>query len=127
MTMWDGIGRQRIEDHVLSLSAYLKELVAERWGVDRLYSPKDDPRLVCALTSFNPFANAADVTNQAKSVEFVARMKSEHSIVIRNVDFPVIRASSSHWAVRVSTHLFHQHDDVERVVDAMWKLSRAMA
>lgn len=127
MTMWDAIGRQRIEDHVLGLSAHLKELIAERWGVERLYSPKDDPRLVCALTSFNPFANAADATNQAKSVEFVARMKSEHSIVIRNVDFPVIGASSSHWAVRVSTHLFHQHDDVERVVDAMWKLSRAMA
>ena len=127
MTMWDSIGRQRIQDHVLGLSAHLKELIAERWGVDRLYSPKDDPRLVCALTSFNPFANAADVTSQAKSVEFVARMRSEHSIVIRNVDFPVIGASSSHWAVRVSTHLFHQHDDVERVVDAMWKLSRAMA
>ncbi|MGN6754301.1 MAG: aminotransferase class V-fold PLP-dependent enzyme [Intrasporangium sp.] len=126
LTMWDRIGRQRIADHVLGLSALLKELIAERWGVDRLYSPKDDPRLVCALTGFNPFVDAGDVVDREKSNEFVSRVRQEHSIVIRNVDFPVIGSASNHWGVRVSTHLFHEEDDVKRVVEAMWKVSRAI-
>jgi isopenicillin-N epimerase len=98
-----------------------------RWGVGALYSPKDDPRLLCALTSFNPFRNPTDVMNSAKSAEFVARMKSQYSIIIRNVDFPVIGSVKPHVPVRISTHLFHREEHVERVVDAMWELSAAMA
>lgn len=125
--VWDRIGRARIQDYVLGHSAYLKELLAERWGVGSLYSPKDDPRLVCALTSFNPFRNPADVQDHAKSDQFVARMKDEYGIVIRNVDFPVIGSAAAHVPIRISTHLFHQRDDVERVVDAMWDLAGKMA
>ncbi|MET8354331.1 aminotransferase class V-fold PLP-dependent enzyme [Micromonospora sp. NPDC005206] len=125
--VWDRIGRQRIEDHVVGLSSYLKELVAERWGVQSLYSPKDDSRLVCALTSFNPFRNRTDVLNADKSAEFVARMSDEYGITIRNSDFPVIGSAQSHRPVRISTHLFHQSQDVNRLVDAAWKLSGKMA
>jgi isopenicillin-N epimerase len=127
LEMWDQIGRQRIEDHSVGLASYLKELVAERWGVGSLYSPKDDPRLLCALTSFNPFRNPGDVMDSAKSAEFVSRMKSQYSITIRNVDFPVIGAAKPHVPVRISTHLFHREEHVERVVDAMWELSAQMA
>ncbi|MEU5845934.1 aminotransferase class V-fold PLP-dependent enzyme [Saccharopolyspora shandongensis] len=125
--VWDRIGRQRIQDYVLGLSGYLKELVAERWGVQALYSPKDDPRLACALTCFNPFRNAQDVYDKDKSGAFVARLKEQYGIVIRNTDFPVIGMTRHPYPVRISTHLFHQNDDVERVVDAMWELSAAMA
>jgi selenocysteine lyase/cysteine desulfurase len=125
--MWDEIGRQRIQEHSVGLASYLKELVAERWGVSALYSPKDDPRLLCALTSFNPFRNPSDVMDSAKSAEFVARMKSQYSIIIRNVDFPVTGSAKAHVPVRISTHLFHREEHVERVVDAMWELSAAMA
>lgn len=125
--IWDGIGRQRIHDHSVGLASYLKELIAERWGVASLYSPKDDPRLLCALTSFNPFRNPADITNQQKSGEFVARMKDTHSIVIRNVDVAVIGSAKPHYPLRISTHLFHREEHVERVVDAMWEVSAALA
>jgi isopenicillin-N epimerase len=125
--VWDRIGRQRIEDHVVGLSSYLKELVVERWGIESLYSPKDDPRLICALTSFNPFRNRTDVLDTEKSAEFVTRMRDEYRITIRNVDFPVIGSAQAHRPVRVSTHLFHQSKDVERLVDAAWDLSRKMA
>lgn len=125
--VWDSIGRQRIEDHVLGLSAYLKELIVERWGVDSLYSPKDDPRLVCALTSFAPFRDPRDVHDAQKTTTLVARLKNEYGIVIRTSDFPVIGSARPHQAVRVSTHLFHQKEDVERVVDALWELSGDMA
>ncbi|WP_419994924.1 aminotransferase class V-fold PLP-dependent enzyme [Streptomyces boninensis] len=125
--IWDRIGRQRIEKHVLGLSGYLKELIAERWGVKSLYSPKDDPRLVCALTSFAPFRDRDDIYDADKATKFVARLKDEHGIVIRTSDFPVIGSSKNHQVVRVSTHLFHQKEDVERVADAMWRLSREMS
>lgn len=124
--IWDRIGRDRIQDRVLGLSAYAKELIAERWGARALYSPKDDPRLTCALTSFAPFADPADVHDAEKTAALVTRLKDEHGIVIRTSEFPVVGSARPHQAVRVSTHLFHQEQDVERVVDAVWNLSRAM-
>ncbi|MFD4761335.1 aminotransferase class V-fold PLP-dependent enzyme [Streptomyces sp. NPDC058439] len=125
--VWDRIGRNRIQDHVLGLSGYLKELIVERWGAKSLYSPKDDPRLVCALTSFAPFRAAGDVHDAAKTATLVARLKDEYGIVIRTSDFPVVGSAKPHQAVRVSTHLFHQKEDVERVVDALWALSGDMS
>jgi len=125
--VWDRIGRQRIQDYVLGLSAHLKELVVERWGVKSLYSPKDDPRLACALTSFAPFRDSRDVYDGKKTTALVDRLKAEYGIVIRTSDFPVIGSAKPHHVIRVSTHLFHQKDDVERVVDALWKLSGDMS
>ncbi|NGO70773.1 aminotransferase class V-fold PLP-dependent enzyme [Streptomyces boncukensis] len=125
--VWDRIGRRRIQRHVLGLSRHLKELVAERWGVKSLYSPKDDPRLVCALTSFAPFRDAGDVHDAKKTERLVSRLKDEYGIVIRTSDFPVIGSSRNHQTVRVSTHLFHQKKDVERVVEALWRLSGEMS
>jgi selenocysteine lyase/cysteine desulfurase len=127
-TTWDRIGRKKIETYTITLSSYLKDRIAERWGADRLYSPKDDPKLMSALTSFNPFVNTADVTNREKSTEFVARLLNDYvpGIMIRNVDVPVIGASSPHWVLRISTHLWNDAADVDRLVDAMWDLSKRM-
>jgi selenocysteine lyase/cysteine desulfurase len=126
--LWDEIGRKKIETHDLTLSAYLKERIAEVWGVDRLYSPKDDPKLVSALTSFNPFMTAGDVLNSTKSGQFVARMLSDYSpaFVIRNVNVPVVGAPSDHYAIRISTHLWTCVDDIDKLVAAMYDLSRKM-
>lgn len=126
--VWDQIGRKKIETYDLTLSAYLKERIAEVWGVDRLYSPKDDPKLVSALTSFNPFMVAGDVLNSAKSGEFVARLLSDYSpgFVVRNVNVPVVGAPSDHYAIRISTHLWTSVDDIDRLVAAMYDLSRKM-
>ncbi|MEV0600542.1 aminotransferase class V-fold PLP-dependent enzyme [Streptomyces sp. NPDC050315] len=125
--VWDRIGRNRIQDHILGLSAYLKALIVERWGVKSLYSPKDDPRLVCALTSFAPFRDPGDVYDAKKTAALVARLKDEYGIVIRTTDVPMAGEAKPRQAVRISTHLFHQKEDVERVVDALWKVSGDMA
>jgi selenocysteine lyase/cysteine desulfurase len=125
--IWDQIGRQRIQDYVLSMSAALKNKIASEWGPGALYSPKDDPKLVSALTSFNPFRKPADITNQPKSTEFVTRMRTEYGIVIRNVNVPVIGSAVDHWPLRISTHLWHDFDDVDRVFSAMKDLSNKMA
>jgi selenocysteine lyase/cysteine desulfurase len=126
--VWDQVGRKKIETYDLTLSAYLKERIAETWGVDRLYSPKDDPKLVSAVTSFNPFNNAGDILNSARSNEFVARMLSDYSpgFVIRNVNVPVVGAPGDHYPIRISTHLWTSVDDVERLVLSMDDLRRKM-
>ena len=94
-----------------------------------LYSPKDDPKLVSALTSFNPFRNPTDVLNSTKSGQFVARMLSDYNpgFVIRNVNVPVIGAPSDHYVMRISTHLWTSVHDVDKLVDAMADLSAKMA
>ena len=127
--LWDQIGRKKIETYDLTLSAYLKEKIVERWGINSLYSPKDDPKLCCALTSFNPFQNAADVTDTVKSAAFVSRLMAEYpqGFIIRNSGFEVIGAAAQHYAIRVSTHVWHDANDIDLLVDAMWDLSRKMA
>lgn len=126
---WDEIGRQKIETYILTLGSYLKERIAERWGVERLYSPKDDPKLLSAITSFNPFQNPADVLDSAKSGAFVSRLLNEYprGFVIRNVNVPVIGSARDHYAIRISTHLWYNASDIDRLVNAMWDLSRKMA
>ncbi|MFT3718591.1 aminotransferase class V-fold PLP-dependent enzyme [Pseudorhodoferax sp.] len=126
---WDEIGREKIQTYDLTLANYLKERIAERWGLNALYSPKDDPKLCCALTSFNPFRNSPnDIMDSAKSSQFVARMLSDYPqhFVIRNANFEVIGAPAQHYGVRVSTHLWHDANDVDALVDAMWDLSGRM-
>lgn len=126
--LWDRIGRKKIETYDLAMSAYLKEKIAERWGVDSLYSPKDDPKLTSALTSFNPFQVKTDIMDSKKSSAFVARMLSDfpQKFVVRNANFSVIGAPSDHYGVRVSTHVWHDANDIDGVVNAMWDLSRKM-
>lgn len=127
--MWDEIGRKKIETYDLTMSAYLKEKVAERWGIDSLYSPKDDPKLCSALTSFNPFQKKEDVMNSTKSSQYVSRLAAEYpqGFQIRNSNFAVIGAAADHYGVRVSTHLWHDATDIDLLVDAMWDLSKKMA
>nr|WP_326540091.1 aminotransferase class V-fold PLP-dependent enzyme [Pseudorhodoferax sp.] len=126
---WDEIGRKKIETYDLTLSAYLKEKIVERWGIDSLYSPKDDPKLCSALTSFNPFRNKADVKDTTKSGQFVTRLQNEYpqGFIIRNSGFEVIGETAQHYAMRVSTHLWHDANDIDLLVDAMWDLSGKMA
>ena len=127
--VWDQLSRKKVETYDLTLSAYLKERIAEIWGVGSLYSPKDDPKLVSALTSFNPFRNPTDILNSTKSGQFVARLLSDYTpgFVIRNVNVPVVGAPSDHYAMRISTHLWTSVHDVDKLVDAMRDLSTKMA
>jgi isopenicillin-N epimerase len=125
--LWDRLGRQNIQNHSIGLANRLKAGVAERWGIAALYSPKTDPRLLSAMTTFNPFARQADVLDKAKAEAFVARMLDEHHMRIRNTTVAVIGSATPHYPLRISTHLFHSRRDVDRFLDAAWRLSRAMA
>jgi isopenicillin-N epimerase len=129
--VWDTIGRKTIEDYILGLSAYLKNRIAARWGVAALYSPKDDPELVSALTSFNPFYyDATAITQSAVSGTFVTRMLNEYGFVIRNTTTPVrtsATTTANNYPMRVSTHLWHNRADIDRFVDSAWDLATKMS
>ncbi len=124
--IWDRIGRDKIAAYTVGMAQHLKEKIATKWGVDALYSPKDDPRLACALTAFNPFRNPEHIKDKAKSDAFVKRMLDEYGFVIRNSNFPVAGQQAEHYGVRVSTHLWSNMGDVDQLVDAMWELAGKM-
>ncbi len=125
--VWDRLGRSTVQRYSVGLANRLKEGIVGRWGIGSLYCPKDDARLLSAITAFNPFANPTDVMDLNKANTFVTRLHDEHRITIRTTIVPVIGAPAAHNAIRVSTHLFHNRRDVDRFIDAAWRLSRAMA
>ncbi len=140
---WDQIGRAKIETYVTGLSNYAKERIIEMWGsADALYSPRS-PGLVSALTSFNPFhgldgsknliarSTATNATvSQSPSANLVARLLAERNIVIRNTTTPRIVGAGTLqnvFPIRMSTHLWHDPNDVDKVLAAIRDIAREIA
>lgn len=128
--LWDSIGRKALQDYILGLANSLKATIASRWGVAALYAPKDDPELVSALTSFNPFFyNLSLIKNASLSSTFVSRLNAEYGIVVRNTTVPVPVGGGvleNHYPLRVSTHLWHDARNVRYFVDSAWELATKM-
>jgi len=122
--MWETIGRDRIEEYVLSLSSHCKQRIKETFGDDTvIYSP-DIPELSSGLTSFNPFD---DQTDLVKLNEFRDRLREEYGFIIRTTDFKIKNNDEyDTHALRISTHLFHNHRQVDDLVEAMYDLYRDM-
>jgi selenocysteine lyase/cysteine desulfurase len=129
--MWDSIGRQAIEDYILGLAMRLKNRIADRWGTKALYAPKDDPELLSALTSFNPFFWDANVIKSSTtSGTFVTRLLNEYGIVVRNTTVPVPLSTGgleNHYPIRVSTHLWHSARDVDVFFESASELAVKMS
>jgi len=120
--LWEEIGRDRIEAYVCELSSYLKKRIKQTFGDSVLLFSPDKPEFTSGLTSFNPFP---DANNQKKVESFVDRLKKEMGYIIRSTEFHLHKEDSkSTYALRVSTHLFHDRKQIDAVVDAMhliWK------
>lgn len=139
--LWDGWGRQAIEEYVVALAQYLRARIVDIWGPQALSVPyKRNPKLAArtGLTSFNPFSagydynvdlSAAEAQAQATaSSAAVATMRSAHQIVIRNNRVPHslrsdpeanAAADALSAPLRVSTHLFHSTADDDRLIAAL--------
>jgi len=104
----------------------LKERILEQRGEAALYSPYHDARLVTALTSFNPFCSADDASNEKLFQTFVARLESEYHILVKYTQFEVTGDAAPHHAIRISTRLYHNRDDIDQLVRAMAKLADDM-
>ncbi len=122
--LWEEIGRDRIEAYVCSLSSYLKKRIKQTFGDSAAIFSPDLPEFASGLTAFNPFNEMSD---QKKIEEFVDRLKKEMGYVIRFTEFHLHKGDQKNtFALRVSTHLFHDQNQVDGVVDAMHRLWKKM-
>ncbi|MCV5887420.1 hypothetical protein OFN71_29870, partial [Escherichia coli] len=81
--MWDEIGRDRIEERVVSLGSLCKTLLQEYLPQAKMYSPNVEG-LTSGLTTVNPFP---DVTNEEILTEFRDRLREEYGYIIRTTSF----------------------------------------
>jgi selenocysteine lyase/cysteine desulfurase len=125
--IWNMIGRQRIENYIMELGRYAKQRIVEHFGEDALYSPMYDPRLNSPLTSFNPFSDPEDAWNGHKFDVYVDRLEKEHKIWIRWVEFDVPGSPRIHYGARICTHLFNNHDEIDRAVKIMARVAGEMS
>ena len=122
--MWDEIGRDVIEERVLSLSKLCKQQIKATFPNAAIYSPDID-ELASAITSFNPFG---DVNDLETLTEFRDRLREETGFIIRTTDFKIQQSDTEDThALRISTHLFHDEDDVNGLVEAMLHIYNQMA
>jgi len=116
------IGKDRIERRILSLSSYLKDKIRETWGEESLFSPADET-LSSGLTSFNPFADHFDFTK----IRIYSKLYQEYNIIIRSVGFKGRLADSrTTAAMRVSTHIFNNYQEIDKLIGALQTLMAEM-
>src|SRR4030042_1500602 len=121
--LWEEVGRYRIEAYVCSLSSYLKKRIKETFGDSAVLFSPDIPEFTSGLTSFNPFP---DMNDQKKIQEFVDRLK-KMGYVIRSTEFHLhVGDPNPAFALRISTHLFHDQTQIDGLVDAMHRLWKTM-
>ncbi len=145
-SMWDRWGRQAIEDYLVALAQYLRARLTAVWGARCLAAPYDSatPHFArVGLTAFNPFSPGfdfnADLTvaqaaeQTAASGAAVTALREQFNIVVRNTNCPhslrsnpalaadatTTGATTSSHPLRISTHLFHDARDVDRLVRAL--------
>jgi selenocysteine lyase/cysteine desulfurase len=140
-SLWDSWGRQNIEDYIVGLAQYLRYRLVSIWGPRCLASPYDanTPSFSrVALTSFNPFSPGFDynavltpaqaTAQTAASGSAVTVLREQFGIVVRNNNVPhtlrgspALNAASNATShpLRISTHLFHRREDVDKLVDAL--------
>ncbi|MCL1139421.1 aminotransferase class V-fold PLP-dependent enzyme [Shewanella pneumatophori] len=121
--MWDEIGRDAIEKRILDLSALCKEELARKFPDAMIFAP-NVRKLSSGLTTFNPFD---DLTDSALLTEFRDRLDEEYGYIVRTTSFYLDPNDSvKTYSLRISTHLFHDDDDVKGLVKAMKQLYREM-
>ncbi len=52
---WDKIGRQRIQNYILSLADHARNRISATFGEDSIQQPCQDPELKSGIVAFNPF------------------------------------------------------------------------
>ena len=73
------------------------------------------------LTSFNPFTNIQDGD---KIKTLVTRLENQAGYQVRYTDFHLHAGDTEPtYALRISTHIFHNRAQVDGLVDALYDLS----
>jgi selenocysteine lyase/cysteine desulfurase len=118
--MWERIGRDRIEAYVCDLSAYLKKALRKKFEGQGTFFCPDGPEFASGLTSFNPFD---EVIDGARLTNFVQRLQDEYGYQARYTNFRILQDDlEDAYAIRISTHLFHNRRQLDGLVAAMHDL-----
>ncbi|MCL1146572.1 aminotransferase class V-fold PLP-dependent enzyme [Shewanella sp. 10N.261.52.F9] len=122
-TLWDEIGRDAIEERILDLSALCKRELAKKFPNAMIFAP-NVRQLSSGLTTFNPFEDLHDIE---LLTQFRDRLHEEYGYIVRTTSFKIDPNDMfKTYTLRISTHLFHDHDDVKGLVKAMKQLYREM-
>ena len=120
--MWDDIGRKRIENRVLALKRLCQSRLKNAMPDAYFFSPEEN-ELASAITTFNPFA----LDDGERLTEYRDRLREDYGYIIRTTDFKLHKDDTNKaYALRISTHLFHDEDDVKGLVRAMHALYKQM-
>ncbi len=122
-SMWQHIGRDRIEARVLELGSLCKQQIQNVFGSTATMFSPDVPELSSGLTAFNPFSDLGDGDTLK---EFRDRLREDYGYIIRTTDFHITQAGPKVHALRISTHIFHNEPEVLGLVNAMYLLYRDM-
>jgi selenocysteine lyase/cysteine desulfurase len=123
LDLHNAIGKDKVEDRILDLSTYLKDRIVENWGADKLFSPMDRD-LSSGLVSFNPFDNPYD-SSLTKTI--YSTLMNNYNIIVRRVSFKDNASdTSSKQAIRISTHIFNDYDQIDAVVAAIKEIMGGM-
>ncbi|MBF6331907.1 aminotransferase class V-fold PLP-dependent enzyme [Nocardia transvalensis] len=125
--LWDEIGRERIEHRIFALAEYARTRIAERFGLEAMYSPGADPRLRSPLIAFHPFRRREDAWNVKKIHAFVSRLAAEYQISARWTEFDVPGSPHQHYAARITTHIFNDHQEIDRALEIMAQLAEEIS
>ncbi len=121
---WEKIGRKDIEKRVLDLSAYCKDKLQNYFPNAPLYCPNIRD-ISSGLTTFNPFKK--DSGNGDLVHELREKLRKEHGFVIRYTHFKENEnATDDTYALRISTHLFNDYDQIDDLMYAMWQVYNDM-
>jgi isopenicillin-N epimerase len=124
--LWDRIGRQNIQNRILATSNHLKNKIVDQWGIDSLYSPRDDVKLISGISSFNPFPKMEDIKNKSKSDLLVAKLESEYGIIVKNRDAPVGALNEIHYPIRVCTHIWNSEKFCDDLLEVISRVSKSI-
>lgn len=121
--MWDEIGRNNIQSRIYELSRLCKSLLSEALPHAYQFSPSDDT-FISGITTFNPF----NLTDGEQLIEFRDRLREKYGYIIRTTDFKLYKDDvvDSH-ALRISTHIYNDEDEVRGLVDAIKRVYREMS
>ena len=148
-SMWDAWGRQPIEDYLVALAQYTRARLAATWGprcLGTAYDPATPHWARVGLTAFNPFSPGfdfnADLTVAQAAAQTTASglavtaLREQHNVVVRNTNCPhslrsnpalaadatTPSANTSSHPLRISTHLFHEARDVDRLYNPLLRV-----
>lgn len=81
-TLWDEVGRARIEAWTITLANYLRERLAAAFGDEALLQPTADPALKSAIVAFSPFPDVKQRQDAEFNQTFRKRLLEEYGIRI---------------------------------------------